>query len=288
MTHPLAPCPACSRHIRTTETACPFCGAARPQEGPSSVRTGTRALGLAGALLAASLSAGGGADAQPMSPRLTMDHAPAQGYGAPPGPSHDLGGFYRRPPAPPVSPPVAPPVAPSTVSVDVSPRGLRAVQLERALRLRSTLWARCRDAAPTRVPEAFVGQLRVDLGPDGRVVGLALRDAPAAVGPILRCVATRMRSVRLARGPAAQIEVTLRYGASPAGSPEPGVVRGVGDASPGACGASPAGCRRTGCGAGLVCDTRVRCVPSSCGCDPGTGRWTCTSDCGGGVCVPDR
>lgn len=54
------------------------------------------------------------------------------------------------------------------------------------------------------------------------------------------------------------------------------------------CGPDRSGCRRTGCPSGMRCDTRVACVPSSCSCDPATGRSICTSDCGGGMCVPDR
>lgn len=52
------------------------------------------------------------------------------------------------------------------------------------------------------------------------------------------------------------------------------------------CGPSPAGCRETGCADGFVCDFEVGCTPSSCFCDPDTGGWACTDDCGGGTCVP--
>jgi hypothetical protein len=50
---------------------------------------------------------------------------------------------------------------------------------------------------------------------------------------------------------------------------------------------SPVGCTVTGCASGLECDTSVGCKPSACGCDPATGSWICTSDCGGGTCVPE-
>ncbi|MBU6160146.1 MAG: hypothetical protein KGO50_03425 [Myxococcales bacterium] len=57
----------------------------------------------------------------------------------------------------------------------------------------------------------------------------------------------------------------------------------------GACeGPSPAGCRSTGCGDGELCVTEgeaAGCVSSSCSCDPGSGTWSCTDDCGGGTCV---
>ena len=51
---------------------------------------------------------------------------------------------------------------------------------------------------------------------------------------------------------------------------------------------NPQGCRSTGCPTGLVCDTTVGCVPSACGCDPMTGTWICTADCGGGTCAMPR
>lgn len=51
-------------------------------------------------------------------------------------------------------------------------------------------------------------------------------------------------------------------------------------------GENPAGCLTQGCGAGEVCSTSVdACIPSACSCDGG-GSWLCTSDCGGGSCVP--
>ncbi|MBL8787807.1 MAG: hypothetical protein JNJ59_23090 [Deltaproteobacteria bacterium] len=55
---------------------------------------------------------------------------------------------------------------------------------------------------------------------------------------------------------------------------------------PRSCGSSPAGCASKGCPSGLVCDTRQTCKPSSCTCNPESGEWICTRDCGGGVCVP--
>ena len=51
---------------------------------------------------------------------------------------------------------------------------------------------------------------------------------------------------------------------------------------------NPAGCVQTGCPAGQMCSTDVGCAPSSCVCEPGGFSWTCTSDCGGGVCVPEE
>ena len=49
---------------------------------------------------------------------------------------------------------------------------------------------------------------------------------------------------------------------------------------------NPAGCVQTGCPAGRKCDLNVGCAPSSCECDADSGAWSCTEDCGGGLCVP--
>lgn len=59
------------------------------------------------------------------------------------------------------------------------------------------------------------------------------------------------------------------------------------DANP--CGQIPPGCARalnaSLCQAGFVCNPTQGCAPSECSCDP-LGRWSCSADCGGGVCVP--
>ncbi len=65
---------------------------------------------------------------------------------------------------------------------------------------------------------------------------------------------------------------------SPTPSPSPGKDK---------CKNNPAGCKSKGCPSGMVCDTKQSCIPSACGCDPATGNWTCTADCGGGMCVPE-
>ena len=48
-------------------------------------------------------------------------------------------------------------------------------------------------------------------------------------------------------------------------------------------------CRATGCPRGLVCAIYPEgpCVSSACFCDPETGSIVCTSDCGGGACIPE-
>jgi hypothetical protein len=58
MTTTLIPCPACSRHVRASDAACPFCAAAldRPSSGPG--QAARVAVALAAALAAsASLAA---------------------------------------------------------------------------------------------------------------------------------------------------------------------------------------------------------------------------------------
>ncbi|WP_437735549.1 leucine-rich repeat domain-containing protein [Sorangium sp. So ce1335] len=52
-------------------------------------------------------------------------------------------------------------------------------------------------------------------------------------------------------------------------------------------GPDPTGCKTQGCPAGQTC-VDEGCAPSSCECDPATGTWYCTDDCGGGTCVPDE
>jgi hypothetical protein len=49
---------------------------------------------------------------------------------------------------------------------------------------------------------------------------------------------------------------------------------------------NPAGCAQTGCPSGQVCyRDGSQCIPSACSCDPATGGWICTDDCGGGRCI---
>jgi len=53
-------------------------------------------------------------------------------------------------------------------------------------------------------------------------------------------------------------------------------------------GENPAGCFETGCDEGYECVINDECIPSSCFCDESTfyGEWSCTEDCGGGICIP--
>jgi hypothetical protein len=82
---PLARCASCRRHIRLTETACPFCGSAEaPEPPPRALGRVSRAAAAAVALGAATLGAGtlttaceGGPDPEP-------EPMPQPVYGAPP------------------------------------------------------------------------------------------------------------------------------------------------------------------------------------------------------------
>jgi hypothetical protein len=57
----LEPCPACRRHVRVDESACPFCGGALEASAPRSLAAGrlTRAAVFAGAALAGATGCGG-------------------------------------------------------------------------------------------------------------------------------------------------------------------------------------------------------------------------------------
>jgi len=286
MTQPLALCAACARHVRVSERHCPFCGAARAPAGPVSARPSTGSLALAGALLAAAVSAHDTAEAQPLHPRLGSDHAStASGYGGPPAYPGYFPGIGRpglEPPSPQPTPVlVSPPTARVRVNVAVSLGGPRAGQLTSVLRARTALWARCQPSTAS-LPAHFEVRLRLTVGPNGRVRADGFPSTPPALDPVVRCLVSRLRSVQLSPGPEAEAEVAMTYG-TPA---PPAPPRRPAPPSTSRCGPSPAGCRSTGCGAGMVCERRAQCRPSSCGCNAETGQWVCTSDCGGGVCVP--
>lgn len=258
MTEALCPCPACHRHVRARESACPFCD--------TSLRGGAPATALVvGAVLAAALVSPTPTFAQ--SPRQELGQAPATAYGAPP----DLDPL-RRPPE--LVIPRRPEPAQDATVVRVQEFELQGALdptlLRRALQARYPQLRRCLSVGGIGDAEqAIRGEVVIDAS--GRVVRAQIEAASAARARCLRA------ALRAGRWPATGRRVAVRVAVQREGGGR-GMCRGP----------SPAGCRSTGCEAGFVCDTRVRCVPSSCGCDPGTGRWTCTADCGGGVCVPAR
>jgi hypothetical protein len=256
MSDTLLPCDSCHRHLRAGTSQCPFCDAA---VRPSAAVT---ALCL-GAALAASLAAPSEALAQ--SPRILLAQAPAAAYGAPPVVDPLLpGAIYERRPGAIVRPPTI------TVQVrDVELRGeVDPAAARRALLSASSSLRRCADLARREGVSSIRAQ--VEVSPQGRVT---VREVEGVSPRVQACVAPTLRRMNLGRTRgtvSATISLRVGVGAPPNGPACPGP--------------NPAGCRETGCGPGMVCDTRAACRPSSCACT--ANGWTCTSDCGGGVCRP--
>lgn len=76
----LLPCPSCARHVRASETACPFCEAVLADTSPvsmsaSAARLGRAAIFVAGTALVATAATGCG-------PKKNPNHQ--KPYGAPP------------------------------------------------------------------------------------------------------------------------------------------------------------------------------------------------------------
>ena len=141
MTEALVSCAACSRHVRASETACPFCHVAR--EPSAATRTSLAALAF-GAALAGAVPA----DAQP-APRLGMEHAPAQGYGAPPLHPFPGGGGEDLPTTQPPRP--APRAIATRVVVTAGRDRALALAVSAALRGDTSRWGRCRALDPRPV-----------------------------------------------------------------------------------------------------------------------------------------
>ena len=94
MTEALIVCAGCHRHHRSSESACPFCGASVGATLPS-VRPGALHTAIIAAALALAATQRAEAQLTPTgNPRIGMEHAPAAGYGAPPG----VGPFERQMP----------------------------------------------------------------------------------------------------------------------------------------------------------------------------------------------
>lgn len=258
MTESLSPCPSCSRHVRASASACPFCDGA--------LRAPVAAV-VFGAVLAAALASPSPAFAQ--SPRQELGQAPASAYGAPP--DFDPMQPMRRPPEL-VIPPRQVPAQEVVQRVQVQEFEVRGAfdptLVRRALQARYPALRRCLAVGGVGAEETIRGVLALDAR--GRVARLEIEGTNPARAACLRATLRAMRWP----APGNRVEVTV-------------TVQGGGGG--GRCrGPSPAGCRQNGCGEGMVCVRNSACVPSSCGCDPSTGQWTCTSDCGGGVCMPAR
>ena len=187
MSEALVLCPGCSRHVREHERACPFCRVVRAPSRAAAL--------LAGAVFAGALSQGEGLHAQPLGPRFDMDHAPAQGYGAPPSYDRMFPGATPAPPPPPAAP--AAPVTTAQVRARVIVTGLSSsatAPLLSAVYARRASLARCLNLA--EAPEQRRATLIVEfqLTPAGRVGFLRLdqRDERFA-----RCVVATLRTLRV-------------------------------------------------------------------------------------------
>lgn len=113
MYQPLAPCPACSRHVKTTEERCPFCAGALPQSfagaaTPAASGRLTRAAAFAFTATLAVTGCSTGTTPNPVKDAATTgpDDAgsPIAEYGASPidaGPD-DSGGTGAKYGAPPI------------------------------------------------------------------------------------------------------------------------------------------------------------------------------------------
>lgn len=257
MSDALLPCDSCHRHLRAGSTSCPFCDATvRPSAAVAAL--------CVGAALAASLAAPSEAHAQ--APRILLAQAPASAYGAPPDIDPLLPGSIqtRRPPGAYVHPP--------GVTLQLRELELRGeVDPSSARRAMAAVYPALRGCAElARREGASSIRARVEFSPQGP---LRLSEVEGASARLRACVTPALRRMNLGRSQgtvSATISLRVGVGAPPN--------------APACPGPNPAGCRQTGCGPGMVCDTRAACRPSTCACTPN--GWTCTSDCGGGVCRP--
>lgn len=291
MSEHLVPCDTCHRHVRASERGCPFC--AKP--GALRVTSPAAAALLAGAALAGAVSLPSEASGQDLSgtsligARTQMEHAGAQGYGGPPSEY----AMYRLPPR---TEPVPAPPPVEVRSVQANNRFV-AARARAAVNARRVQLIGCLAPASSAATSRVSFRVEFDLTPTGALDPLQVRGSLRV--DELRCVTRELSRLRVSgvEGIAepvhvamvVQVTVPVRPPPRVQPRPRPPEVRPAPAPSPNLCANfTPPGCRRTGCGDGMVCDTRVRCVPSSCGCDPATGRTVCTADCGGGVCVPAR
>ena len=106
MYEPLAPCPSCSRHVKTAESRCPFCRTALPEAfgGPLANAAATRGMSRAAALaLGASLAVTGcGKTAS----QPTPEPVDAATQGTSSGGPNDNGQAVALYGAPPIDPPI--------------------------------------------------------------------------------------------------------------------------------------------------------------------------------------
>lgn len=165
----------------------------------------------------------------------------------------------------------------------------------------------CHEPALVKTPHAR-GEVTIKarLGANGRLTGVTVTRARGHSLPyaMVTCIQRQLARVRvdmsplghpsrgpdtaggpgLTNDPPGRSDLPLRLVLELAFTPPHGLPRP--DPGTSRCGPSPAGCKATGCPDGLVCETAGSCRPSSCSCNPETGHWMCTRDCGGGMCVP--
>ncbi len=185
MSTSLVVCPGCSRHVFSSERACPFCRAARP------------ASGAVVALAAAALLAGGAAHADPPSPRMEMPFGGGQGYGAPP----DRPWERVMPVVGPVVAPAEVPPVQATVTVVGGPMRVIGPRVRRALMQRMAIFGAC--AAPREGARLSV---RAVVDGDG---ALHVAGVTGAAGALRACVSERLEGLRVRGGGVAAGPVRL-------------------------------------------------------------------------------
>ncbi len=102
----LHPCPACQRHAASTESSCPFCGAALPRFSPRDLARGrfSRAAVFAGAALATASCGGKAKPDGTTNQQIQSDQTADAGVDAAqpvtrPDPDHNIPKPYGAPPA---------------------------------------------------------------------------------------------------------------------------------------------------------------------------------------------
>lgn len=209
MSEALVLCSGCSRHVRAHEPACPFCRVVRAPSRAAAL--------LAGAVLAGALAQGAAVDAQPLGPRLNMDHAPAQGYGAPP--LYDRVGVGETPAPPPPAP--AAPVTAAQLRANVTVTGLSpsaTAPLRAAVNARRPALARCINLAEAPEQRRTPLIVEFELSPEGRVNFVRLDDRDARFA---RCVVATLRPLRVRFATLLTENVMASLVVNPAPAPPP-------------------------------------------------------------------
>ncbi len=204
MTEALIVCAGCHRHHRSSESACPFCGASVGATMPSA-RPGALHTAVIAAALALAATQRAEAQINPADhPRIGMEHAPAAGYGAPP----HVGPFEQQMPQ---ETPV--PTGPVLFELSRGPIGIGRRQIQRWSRelviFNNGTWVA--GGRPGRLRPAQMTSLR------SAIARTRVRNAPP---PMVNCMALPTHAERVTVGARA---VTWN---TPCGtSPDPSVDR---------------------------------------------------------------